>query len=325
MPNPACNATFPDHCGVCRASPDLMRTAPESAVHAQRANRCRSSRVSVIIADLGTVANKKLNIIYILTTLIGGRYTAIMQTFAVGLLIIVAIAAFGPRSIPDMRRDALTDRIDSDVARVLAALPADVARRERRFILGIAGPPASGKSTLAVALRDALDATAAASKACGIAAIAALDAFHYDDRVLHARGHRLRKGAPFTFDAEGFEAMLARLAASPREAVAVPVFDRDLELSRAAAVIVEPHHRVVITEGNYLLLDDERWRGARALIDFTVFLDVRADELHDRLVRRWRGHGYGPAQAKEKTQANDLVNARLVADRSVQPDLRIGP
>ena len=208
---------------------------------------------------------------------------------------------------------------------MLSALPPDVAIRERRFILGIAGPPASGKSTLAAALRDALDATSATGEEAGIAAIAALDGFHYDDGILHARGHRLRKGAPFTFDTEGFEAMLERLAAPSREAVAVPVFDRDLELSRAAAAVVEPHHRVVITEGNYLLLDDERWRGVRARIDFTVFLDVPADELRQRLVRRWRAHGYGPGEAKEKAEVNDLVNARLVAGGSVEPDLRIGP
>ena len=206
------------------------------------------------------------------------------------------------------------------VARVLAALPADPASRERRYIIGIAGPPASGKSTLAAALRDALNAGPAADGTAEIAAIAALDGFHYDDRVLHARGHRPRKGAPFSF-----RAMLERLAAPSREAVAVPVFDRDLELSRAAAAIVEPHHRVVITEGNYVLLDDERWRGARALLDFTVLLSVPPDELRRRLMHRWRVHGYGPAEAKEKTEANDLVNARLVAGNSVEPDLRLEP
>ena len=119
--------------------------------------------------------------------------------------------------------------------------------------------------------------------------------------------------------------MLERLAAPSREAVAVPVFDRDLELSRAAAAIVEPHHRVVITEGNYVLLDDERWRGARVLLDFTVLLCVPPDELRRRLMHRWRVHGYGPAEATEKTEANDLVNARLVAGNSVEPDLRLEP
>ena len=217
------------------------------------------------------------------------------------------------------------DRVEADVARVLSALPSDVASRDRRFILGIAGPPASGKSTLAAALRDAPNAAPAAGEGTGIAAIAALDGFHYDDWVLHARGHRLRKGAPFTFDIEGFESMLERLAAPSHEAVAVPVFDRDLEISRAAAAVVERHHRVVITEGNYLLLDDERWRDARARIDFTVFLDVAPDELQRRLMHRWLDQGYGPAEAREKTEANDLVNARLVAGSSVRPSLRIEP
>ena len=208
---------------------------------------------------------------------------------------------------------------------MLSALPPDVTSRDRRYILGIAGPPASGKSALAAALRDAINAGSRADGAAGVAAVAALDGFHYDDRVLHARGHRSRKGAPFTFDAEGFAKMLERLVAPSREAVAVPVFDRDLELSRAAAAVVEPHHRIVITEGNYLLLDDERWRGVRDQLDFTVFLDVPADELRRRLMRRWLVRGYEPAQVREKVETNDLVNARLVTGRSVEPNLRLGP
>ena len=212
---------------------------------------------------------------------------------------------------------------EAAMERVLAALPPDAARRERRFILGIAGPPAAGKSTLAEALREALNGGRGPRREGEIAAIAPLDGHHYDDRVLHARGHRPRKGAPFTFDAAGYAAMLARLAAPSRMAVAIPVFDRDLELSRSAAAVIEPHHRIVITEGNYLLLDDDRWRPARDRLDFSVFLDVPFEELRRRLMARWLGHGYGPEEAKEKTQANDLVNARLVAKTSVVPDLRL--
>ena len=213
---------------------------------------------------------------------------------------------------------------EAAVERVLAALPPDAAIRERRFILGIAGPPAAGKSTLAEALREALNRRGAPGGGEGeIAAIAPLDGHHYDDRVLHARGHRPRKGAPFTFDAAGYAAMLERLAAPSRAPVAIPVFDRDLELSRAAAAIVEPHHRIVITEGNYLLLDDDRWRPARDQLDFSVFLDVPFEELRRRLMARWLGHGYGPEEAKEKTEANDLVNARLVLSTSADPDLRL--
>ena len=217
----------------------------------------------------------------------------------------------------------MPDRVAAAVERVLAVLPADAARRERRFIVGIAGPPASGKSTFAAALCDALNGGAAPGEAGDVAALAALDGFHYDDRVLNARGHRPRKGAPFTFDVEGYAAMLDRLGGPDREAVAIPVFDRDLELSRAAAAVVEPRHRIVITEGNYLLLDDDRWHRVRDRLDFSVFLDVPAEELRRRLMDRWLGHGYPPAEAKEKTEANDLVNARLVASTSAEPDLRL--
>ena len=210
------------------------------------------------------------------------------------------------------------DGIEAAVRRVLAALPPDAARRERRFILGIAGPPASGKSTLAEALREALNGGEGE-----VATIAALDGFHYDDVVLNVRGHRPRKGAPFTFDTAGFAAMLGRLAAPSPEAVAVPVFDRDLELSRAAAAIVEPHHRILITEGNYLLLGDDRWRPIRDRLDLSVFLDVPEADLRRRLMDRWLGHGYDPEEANEKTEANDLVNARLVMESSVDPDLRL--
>lgn len=215
--------------------------------------------------------------------------------------------------------------IEAAVERVLSALPPDAASRERRFVLGVAGPPAAGKSTVAGALREALNGgrRPGGGGEIEVATIAALDGFHFDDSVLNARGHRPRKGAPFTFDTAGYAAMLERLAAPAREAVAVPVFDRDLELSRAAAAVVEPHHRIVITEGNYLLLDDDRWRPVRDRLDFAVFLDVPEAELRRRLMARWLGHGYGEAEAREKTEANDLVNARLVLESSVEPDLRL--
>ena len=95
-------------------------------------------------------------------------------------------------------------------------------------------------------------------------------------------------------------------ACRPATPVAVPVFDRDIEIARAAASIVEPHHRIVISEGNYLLLDDARWHPVQDRLDFSVFIDVSEQELRRRLMERWFSHGYDEAQAWEKTQANDL-------------------
>lgn len=202
------------------------------------------------------------------------------------------------------------------VNEIIAELP-DPATLRNRIIVAIAGPPGSGKSTLAEALVDALNARAA-----DCAVVFPMDGFHYDNAILEPRGLLPRKGAPETFDVAGYRAFLERLGASPDSAVAVPVFDRDLELSRAAARIIEPRHRIVLTEGNYLLLDDPPWQNLRSLFGRTVFLDVPAETLRERLIGRWLHYGFDPEAARAKAEGNDMVNARLVIDRSAAADLR---
>jgi pantothenate kinase len=150
-----------------------------------------------------------------------------------------------------------------------------------------------------------------------------MDGFHYDDRVLEARGHRPRKGAPHTFDVDGFGAMLARLAADDGRDVAVPVFDRDIEIARAGARIIPAATRLIIVEGNYLLLDDPAWARLRPNFDVTVFLAVPATELGARLERRWIGFGLAGAALRDKLEGNDLPNARLVVERSVPADFEV--
>ena len=202
------------------------------------------------------------------------------------------------------------------VDEIIAELP-DPATLGNRIIVAIAGPPGSGKSTLAEALVNALNARTAD---CSV--VFPMDGFHYDNAILEPRGLLPRKGAPETFDVAGYHAFLERLGASPDSAVAVPVFDRDLELSRAAARIIEPHHRMVLTEGNYLLLDDPPWRDLRRLFDRTVFLDVPVETLRERLIGRWLHYGFAPEAARAKAEDNDMVNARLVIERSATTDLR---
>lgn len=182
-----------------------------------------------------------------------------------------------------------------------------------RRIVAVAGAPGSGKSTFAERLRDRLEGRVAAQ-------VLAMDGFHYDDLVLEARGDRQRKGAPHTFDVEGLASALARIAAD-RGAVAVPVFDRAIEIARAGARIIETGTRLVIAEGNYLLLDAPEWAALRRFFDLTVFLEVPEAELERRLLARWAGYGLEGTALREKMQGNDLPNMRLVVGRSVSADL----
>jgi len=157
----------------------------------------------------------------------------------------------------------------------------------------------------------------------GVSAIVPMDGFHLDDRVLVPLGHRSRKGAPHTFDLGGYRATLERLRRDSGEAVAVPVFDRDIEIARAGARIVEPGVRIVLTEGNYLLLDEPGWRDLAPLFDLTVMATAREETLVGRLTERWLRYRYTPDMLIEKMEGNDLPNMRLVLTRSRAADLVI--
>lgn len=184
-----------------------------------------------------------------------------------------------------------------------------------RVLVALAGPPGVGKSTVSEALCERLDA---ANR--GGAEILPMDGFHYDDRVLESRGDRPRKGAPHTFDVEGLAATLARVRRADGE-VAVPVFDRALEIARAGARIVGPATPIILVEGNYLLLENPRWAPLRTFFDLTVLLEAPFAEIERRLRARWQA--LSGEELKTKLEGNDLPNARLVLERSIEPDLRI--
>ncbi|MGV6848754.1 MAG: nucleoside/nucleotide kinase family protein [Marinibacterium sp.] len=184
-----------------------------------------------------------------------------------------------------------------------------------RSLTAIAGAPGSGKSTLADALAQTLNAAAP-----GSAAVLAMDGFHYDDAVLEARGWRTRKGAPHTFDMGGLAHMLGRLKADDADEVAVPVFDREIEIARNAARIIPHAVRQVIVEGNYLLLDRAPWASLRRYFDTCVFLDVPREVLRARLARRWVGLGYEAEEIDRRLSENDLPNVDLVIAEGARAD-----
>ena len=196
----------------------------------------------------------------------------------------------------------------------LASLIREKSGEALRYMVAVAGAPASGKSTLAENLRDALIAQGES------AVVVPMDGFHFDDAVLNARGHRARKGAPHTYDVRGFEVLLNRLKS--REAdVAIPVFDRSMELSRAAAEIVTDEAKFIVVEGNYLLLKQSPWDLLKPLFDFSIFVSEPIDELEQRLIKRWLDHGFDLAYAKNWIASNDLLNIKTVIEESAVADL----
>ncbi|MBY5454565.1 MULTISPECIES: nucleoside/nucleotide kinase family protein [Rhizobium] len=186
------------------------------------------------------------------------------------------------------------------------------SQSEGRSIIAIAGPPGSGKSTFAEKLDAELNAISA-----GSSAILPMDGFHFDDMVLVPRGLRPRKGAPETFDVAGFAHMIGRLRDNLEPEVAVPVFDRSIEIARAGARTIPRTVRTVIVEGNYLLLDRSPWNELK--FDLTVMVEFDREVLRQRLLQRWLDLGMDLLEASSKVKDNDMINADLVKASSRSP------
>ena len=184
-----------------------------------------------------------------------------------------------------------------------------------RSVVAVVGAPGSGKSTLAERLASHINEAAP-----GSAAVLPMDGYHFDDRVLVSRGLRARKGAPETFDVGGLLHMLGRLKRNEEDEIAVPVFDRALEIARAGASLIPRSVSRVIVEGNYLLLDRPPWRGLHAFFDITVAIAVPENVLRQRLTERWQGYGLPSEEVEAKVELNDLPNGRFVMSNSVPAD-----
>ncbi|MFJ8648368.1 nucleoside/nucleotide kinase family protein [Streptomyces sp. NPDC093546] len=203
--------------------------------------------------------------------------------------------------------------VDSQQLAELTARARRLAVPGARRVLGLAGAPGAGKSTLAGRLVDRLD---------GLAVLVPMDGFHLAQAELRRLGRAARKGAPDTFDAAGYVALLARLrAAEPGVTVYAPAFDRALEEPVAGSIPVAADVPLVITEGNYLLYDDGPWASVRGLLDEVWFLELDDRRRVRRLVERHVRFGKARPYAERWVRESDEANARLVAAGRDRADL----
>jgi pantothenate kinase len=185
-------------------------------------------------------------------------------------------------------------------------LARQMVKTGHRHILGIVGPPGSGKSTVSAAIAAALGPE--------LCVLAPMDGFHLDNEVLVAHGTRDRKGAPFTFDSAGYVALVARLRNQQSgETVFAPRYDRAGSRSVACVIEVRPEVPLVVTEGNYLLLDEGPWAGVLPLLDACWYVEVPDAIRVPRLIARHVEAGKSPEEATQWVVRSDEPNAALVA------------
>ena len=187
----------------------------------------------------------------------------------------------------------------------------------QRFIIAVAGPPGAGKSTLSKQLVQMLKTRSIQS------CIISMDGFHLENSTLKRLGLFDKKGSPTTFDVPAFIQVMKRLAAYESD-VAIPKFDRKKDTSIERASIVSTQDKILIVDGNYLLLNDEQWVELQDIWDETVFINPGMDVLEKRLIDRWLSYGMDNESAKNRAFGNDIPNAKNIIENSLPANILIG-
>lgn len=189
---------------------------------------------------------------------------------------------------------------------------------DQRSILAIAGPPGAGKTTIAKQLMEVLSETYDKE----LIALLPMDGYHLLNEVLDERGLRDVKGSPDTFDVQSYITLLQNVRNNPDQMWYAPDFDRENDKPVPDKIVIPPQARLIITEGNYLLLPG-KWAPIKELCDETWFLDVDHDVERTRLVKRHIEEiGRTAIDAARFVERSDLANAKLIRDQSTEPTRR---
>lgn len=225
--------------------------------------------------------------------------------------------------------DALTEATESiEVSRAAQAGIDALARRavellgqQQRIVIGISGSPGAGKTTLAKAVVTQINANRGTAEP--VAAHLPMDGFHLANATLDRLGRHDRKGAIDTFDGWGFVALVRRLTDETGHTVYAPSFDRAVDEGVAGEVSIDPTIRIVLTEGNYLLVDEEPWNGARPFFAETWFCETPDGERLRRLIDRHERHGRTADEAAAWATTVDGKNAILIEESADSADVRV--
>jgi pantothenate kinase len=184
-----------------------------------------------------------------------------------------------------------------------------------RTLIGIVGKPGAGKSTVVEQIQNKYQTHEVS--------IIPMDGFHLSNKELISLGRRERKGAPDTFDVEGFTSLIKSVKIDHSVDHKFPIFHREIEASIADEGIVPKESKIVVTEGNYLFSEDHNWSAVYPLLDHTWFIEIDDEIRIERLIARHVRYGKSPEEAENWSRGSDETNARFIGLTANRAENRI--